>query len=276
MPLDDPRGPDDGVLDEVAPVTLSDNGEAPEPVNRVAPVARTRAPRKSAAARLEAEQSASEAASGTRDKLYRHHIFSAHHFAERAWKVEAKRASEVSHQERGRHRANVVASVFAASAFLEASINELYRELQNLGQSADRRLPPRELALLSRVWPEVQGSPILHKYQVALSIADADSYDESKPPFVDADSLIRLRDALLSRSSEWKDKRGRPQTLEKRLRPKFPPNDLAPADAPWFPDLCLGAGCAKWAVAAAQSFSDDFCHRMGIPTRARVGLEGVA
>jgi hypothetical protein len=124
------------------------------------------------------------------------------------------------------------------------------------------------------VWPEVAGSPILHKYQVALSLADADSYDESKPPFLDADSLLRLRDALLSGTAGWDDKRGKHQTLEKRLRTKFPPNALASAKAPWFPDRSLGAGCAMWAVKTVQVFSDDFSHRMGIPTRARVGKEG--
>ena len=63
------------------------------------------------------------------------------------------------------------------------------------------------------------------------------------------------------------------ESLEKRLRTKFPPNALVPAKAPWFPDRCLGAGCATWAVKTVQVFSDDFCHRMGIPTRARVGKE---
>jgi hypothetical protein len=163
--------------------------------------------------------------------------------------------------------------VFAATAFLEASINELYIELQNLGHSETARLPAREVALLNRVWPEVSGSPILHKYQVALSLADADSYDESKPPYIDADSVLRLRDALLSCKPDWEDKRGKQQSLEKRLRMKFAPNALATTKAPWFPDRCLGAACAMWSLKTVQLFSDDFCHRMGIPTRARVGRE---
>ena len=104
-----------------------------------------------------------------------------------------KYPSELSNEDKWRHRSYVIATVFAATAFLEASINELYIELQNLGQSGTARLPAREIALLNRVWPEVSGSPILHKYQVALSLADADSYDESKSPYVDADSVLRLK-----------------------------------------------------------------------------------
>ena len=208
-----------------------------------------------------------------RERLYRQHIYTAHLFAERAQALESGAAGEVSSEDKWRHRAYVTGTIFGSAAFLEASVNELYAELQNLGQSGSPRLPARALALLSRVWPEVAGSPILHKYQVALSLADADSYDESKPPYVDADSMLRLRDALLSGTPDWEDKRGKLQTLEKRLRTKFAPNALAPPKSAWFPDRCLGAGCALWAVKTVQAFSDDFCHRMGIPARARVGRE---
>lgn len=216
-----------------------------------------------------------EAAASSRERLYRQHIYSAHLFAERAQALEGRNPGDVNAEDRWRHRAYVSGTLFAAAAFLEASINELYLELKNLGQSGSPRLPARELSLLSQVWPDVQGSAILHKYQVALSLADADSYDESKPPFVDADSLLRLRDALLTTTSDWIDKRGKQQTLEKRLRTKFPLNALADAKAPWFPDRALGAGCAMWTVKTVQTFSDDFCHRMGIPARARVGREKV-
>ncbi len=194
------------------------------------------------------EGEATEVVGAARERLYRQHIYSANLFAERARALETGKPGEVSQEDQWRHRAYVTGAVFAASAFLETSINELYLDLQNL-------------------------TPILHKYQVALSLADADSYDESKPPFLDADSLLKLRDALLSCKVTWDDKRGKPQTLEKRLRTKFPSNALAPAKAPWFPDRCLGAGCASWSVKTVQLFSDDFCHRMGIPTRARVAKE---
>lgn len=215
----------------------------------------------------------SEVAPPSRERIYPQHIYSAHLFAERARALEGQNPRDVSHEDRWRHRAYVTGTVLTAAAFLEASINELYLELQNLGQSGSPRLPARELALLSRVWPEVAGSPILHKYQVALSLSDADSYDESKPPYIDADSLLRLRDALLNCTPEWEDKRGKQQSLERRLRMKFAANALALPKAPWFPDRCLSAGCAMWAVNTVQAFSDDFCHRMGIPARARVGRE---
>jgi hypothetical protein len=201
---------------------------------------------------------------GSREKIYRQHIYAAHLFAERAHALEIRKPEEVSQEDQWRHRAYVGGTVFAAAAFLESSINELYAELQNLGQSGSGRLPAREVSLLNRVWPDVAGSKVLHRYQVALSLADADAYDESQLPFSDAENLMRLRDALVSsKSDSWQDKRGRPHTLEKRLRGKFAPNALAAAKAPWFPDRVLGAACALWAVKTVETFSDDFCHRMG-------------
>jgi hypothetical protein len=227
------------------------------------------------AAEADEDEDSAPAGAVARDRLYRQHIFSAHHFAQSAQAIEADR-SESTQDVLSRYRAYVTASIFSAGAFLEASINELYVELQNLTQAGHPRLPQRELALLRRVWPGVLGSPVLQKYQVALSVADSDSFDESRPPFVDAEGLLRLRDALLICTPEWHDSRGRHRTLEKRLRTKFPPSPLVGDDRPWFPDRCLSAGCANWAVRTAQAFSDDFCRRMGIPARARVGREGAA
>jgi hypothetical protein len=255
---------DDGASTDTPPTESADAGETGD--NGAQPTRR---------ARTTAAQRIAEASETTgRERLYRQHIFSAHHFAELSQVLEGRGPDDLSTEEKWRHRAYVIGAISSASSFLEASINELYVELQNISQSGHPRLPPRELALLLRVWPDVVGSPVLHKYQVALSISDADNYDESRPPYVDADSLLRLRDGLLSSTPDWEDSRGRHRTLEKRLRTKFPPSALAPTSAAWFPDRCLGAGGAKWAVRTAQAFSDDFCRRMGIPARARVGREG--
>lgn len=221
------------------------------------------------------EEELSEEVVPTRERIYRQHIYSAHLFAERAHALEIMKPEEISQQDRWRHRSYVSGTIFSAAAFLESSINELYAELQNLGQSGSARLPAREVSVLNRVWPDVAGSKVLHRYQVALSLADADAYDESQPPFADAESLMRLREALVSSKADWQDKKGKQDTLEKRLRGKFPLNALAAAKSPLFPDRLLGAGCAMWAVKTVETFSDDFCVRMGIPARARVGRDKV-
>jgi len=206
----------------------------------------------------------------SRDRMSHQHIISARYFARVAQEIEDGDLNAITQEDKLSHRAFATAAVFSAASFLEASINELYLELQKLSQSSQAPLR-RELEMLPRVWPQIVTSPVLHKYQLALSVADGDQYNESKAPFLDADSLTHLRDALLSYRPDWEDRRGKHRSLEKRLQAKFAPSALVSDQAPWFPDRCLGAGCAKWAVKAVEVFSDDFSHRMAIPSRPLSG-----
>jgi hypothetical protein len=213
---------------------------------------------------------AGEDATFSRDRLSRHHIISAHNFAESAEKIELDDAGETPLEEKWRYRAYVTAAVLSAAGFLEASINELYLELQKVTQSEDSHLR-HELALLVSAWPQIVASPVLQKYQIALSVTDADPYNEDVDPFCDAESLVRLKSALVSYSPEWDDSRGRHHVLESRLKDAFPPSPMVSASRPWFPDRCLSAGCAKWAVKTVQIFTNDFYKRMALPGRAIVG-----
>ena len=213
---------------------------------------------------------AGEDATWSRDRLSRHHIISAHNFAESAELLESEDPGDIATEEKWRYRAYVTAAVLSSAAFLEAAINELYLELQKVTQSEDSHLR-HELALLVNAWPQIAKSPVLQKYQIALSVTDADPYNEDAPPYSDADSLLRLREALLSYSAEWDDARGKHHVLEERLKDAFPPSPLVSSQRPWFPDRCLGSGCAKWAVKTVQLFTNDFYKRMALPGRPLVG-----
>ena len=214
---------------------------------------------------------AGEDATWSRDRLSRHHIISAHHFAEAAEEIEAQ-GGDVPQEDKWRYRAYVTASVISAVAYLSASINELYLEVRKLSQSGEPHVR-RELDLLIEAWPRISKVQVLQRYQLALAVADADQYNPARMPYLDADNLIRLRDALLSYDPEWDDERGRHHTLESRLNKKFPPSPLVSSRRPWFPDRCLGAGCAKWAVETVQLFTNDFYQRMALPGRPLVGGE---
>lgn len=199
--------------------------------------------------------------------LYRHHLFAAHHFSDLACEIEKEQHGVVADADViRRHRSYVIGSVLSATAFLEGSINELYLEVQE--HLMNGAIANRVLALPAHFWSSVAKPPILHKYQLALVVADAEPFDESRSPFRDADCLVALRDALVHGRPEWRDAHGRRQNLERRLRAKFKHNGLASDAEPEFPDRLLGAGCATWAVRIAERFSDDFCHRMVIPSRA--------
>lgn len=54
--------------------------------------------------------------------------------------------------------------------------------------------------------------------------------------------------------------------FEKRLRGKFAESALfASGGNAFFPDKCLGHGCAEWSVTTALAFAEDFCKRIGLP-----------
>jgi hypothetical protein len=215
-----------------------------------------------------------DAARGT-DGLYRDLILAARFFAEQAEECEqsARRAAHNGGSGAAtfgvRHRSYVTGAIFSAVGFLDASINELYLEFHTRS-SEQAPLPRRVLAVLERFWSHVEHAPLLHRYQVVLTVADAERFDERRAPFLDADSLVRLRDALVHCGPERPESRRRARTIEQRLHDLVSPNPLAEADAPWFPDVCLSAGCADWAVRTADGFSAAFCRRLSLPPR---GLE---
>jgi hypothetical protein len=202
--------------------------------------------------------------------LYRHHLYAARLLADKACEIEKAHAGEgstIDEESAREHRAYVIGAIFSAAAFLEASINELYLEVQDHIANGNPEGRRRVLAVPAHFWSSVARPPILHKYQLALVVADAEPFDEGRSPFRDADGLVALRDALVHGRPEWRDSHGRRQNLERRLRAKFPHNALAREGDPEFPDQLLGAGCALWAVRVAEKLSNEFCQRMAIPAR---------
>jgi hypothetical protein len=213
--------------------------------------------------------------------FYRDLLVAARFFVQRATEAEesALRASD-----RGRivtapgvrHRSYVTGAILSAAAFLEASINELYLELHGPRAPERSRLPRGMSSVLGRVWSHADHEPVLQRYQIVLTVADAERFDERRDPFIDADSLIKLRDALLYTRPDRADRRRRLRVLEQRLKTKFDGNQLAAADAYWFPDQCLSSSCAAWAVQAAEIFSQEFCRRMALPSRGLQRIESTA
>lgn len=221
-----------------------------------------------------ADRGSEPATGATRSSLHRQLILGARFFAERARDCEERALKSPTDLPPApiyvRHRSYVTGAVFTAAAFLETSINELYLELHGSRPSERAPLPRRVLALLSRVWTDIERAPVLHRYQTVLMVADAERFDERRAPFLEADTLIKLRDALIQCRPERAEARRRIRTLEQRLHTRIAVNPLAESDCDWFPDLCLSADCAQWAFRAADSFSAEFCRRMSLPAR---GLE---
>ena len=194
---------------------------------------------------------------GLEHSFQHEHLLAAGYFVAMAKRIESRGAAAVGAEGMTRHRACVTGAIVSSVAFLESSINELYLEFE------------RAQTQLEALWPSAEGVPLTLRYQVALQSVDAERFNEKRSAFKNVERLLELRDALVHHQPERHDERQRHQSLQRRLRTCFSPNTLLGPRARWFPDLCLGAGCATWALRSVEAFSTEFSGRMGIPSRVR-------
>lgn len=218
--------------------------------------------------RLHAITATADGRTGIEHSFQREHLLAASYFVALARRLETRGAAVVGPDGMTRHRACVTGAIVSSVAFLESSINELYLEFQSAGDPGSS-LPRRAQTQLEHLWPSADGAPLTLRYQVALQAVDAERFNERRATYRNVQYLLELRDALVHHQPERHDERRRHQRLQRILRTRFAPNTLLPASARWFPDLCLGAGCATWALRSAEAYSDEFCGRMGIPSRVR-------
>jgi hypothetical protein len=205
---------------------------------------------------------------GIEHSFQREHLLAATYFVAMAKRIESRGAAAVGAEGMTRHRASVTGAIVSSVAFLESSINELYLEFQRAGDDGSA-IPTRAHTQLETLWPKADGAPLMLRYQVALQSVDAERFNERRSTYKNVERLLELRGALVHHQPERHDERQRHQSLQRRLRSCFSPNTLLGPRARWFPDLCLGAGCATWALRSAEAFSNEFCIRMGIPSRVR-------
>lgn len=188
--------------------------------------------------------------------------------AKRAAAAERDRSGEVpTASEFVEHRSYVLSGIVASVAFLEAAINEVFQDAED-GDPWSYYLEPvgspaiETLAAIWRGTGDGRRLQILEKWQTFLLVAGFDQLDKGADPYQQAALLIGLRNALVHYKAEnWIS--GKAHKLEEQLADKFPPNPLVESavleDDPtnsvaWWPELCLGAGCAEWAAQSASAF----------------------
>jgi hypothetical protein len=164
------------------------------------------------------------------------------------------------------YRAYVTDAVFSAVAFLEAAVNEVFDDVADAHPGYVDPLSPECRRQMKGLWDEsIERRSALEKCQLALLCAQSTVFERGKPPYQDADLLIKLRNRLThARAETWftDDKKDK---LSEALKKKFGPSRLMQNSAnPYFPDHCLGAPCAAWAVHAAIAFADDFFDRLNL------------
>lgn len=202
-----------------------------------------------------------------------YHLWAAEHFAHLAQETESQPGGPDFDIQ---SRAYVTNSILSAVAFLEAAINEVYDDLADEHESYVALLSDTTKRLLNGLWSgdeNVERWRVLEKYRVALLCAGKPAFDKGGQPHQAAALLVRLRNRLIHARPKTRESADL-DNLDLALRASFQPHRrMASSANPYFPDKCLGAGCAEWAVLSARKFADEFFSRLGIqPNYQRVNF----
>jgi hypothetical protein len=205
--------------------------------------------------------------------LSQFHLDSAIHFASACAEIEKAESDMDWPQPRWNEaRSNALAAVLLAAASLESSINEFYQQAIDKDKKALKSLHENQMKLLAEIWPEIERLSPLRKYQIALVAVGHNRMKKSQEPYRSVDGLMRLRNALLHFKPEWDDDLNIHKSLEEHLSQLFPISALAgraKGRMVWFPNKCLGAGCAGWAIESSIKFVREFVEILGIRERLR-------
>jgi hypothetical protein len=187
-------------------------------------------------------------------------------------------SGEVSEEELIRHEAFILNSILSAVAFLESIINELYSDAVDKAYIFYDEKNEILLKTIGEKWNNEKNfdrQPLLTKYQKILRIAGASEFDDDDPAFANIHNLVEIRNFLMHYKREWLTvKKGKVtgvsgithgEKLEKILKTRFAPNPFAHKNQPFFPDKCLGHGCAEWAIVNSLIVSDEFFRRLDFP-----------
>jgi hypothetical protein len=191
---------------------------------------------------------------------------------------EYREAQEIPEDLQLRHEVFVLNSVLSSVSFLESTINELYADAADEACYFSDEKHEALLRLISGRWKNEKNfdrAPLLNKYQKILFIAGVSSFDKDDPAFANLKILVGIRNHLMHYTREWVilgDAPGRGAgeettsgKFEKILMRKFAINPLALRSQPFFPDKCLGHGCAEWAIMNCLIVTDEFFRRLELP-----------
>lgn len=197
---------------------------------------------------------------------------------------ECRDTGTVPEEARLRHEAFVLSAVLSSVTFLESTVNELHADATDDEFAAADGKHGTLLRTIGAQWQNPKNfdrAPMLTKYQTILAIAGQPGFAEGDQAFANVRMLMEIRNHLLHYTREWvvihsKRSPGRePEStsdhFERALARKFATNPLAAGNLPFFPDRCLGHGCAEWAILNSIIFVDEFYRRLGLP----VPYEGI-
>jgi len=194
-----------------------------------------------------------------------------------ALEEEYRKTGTLPEEKRLEHEAFTLNALFSTVAFLESTINELWSDAaDNAYFFADKRAE----ALLQEIGEKWKNenyfdrTPLPAKYQKILEIGKKPVFSEYDPDFSGVRDLISIRNYLMHYRREWvviragnasgEQLESQAEKFDRLLANRFAENPFAPKNLPFFPERCLGHGCAEWAVLTSLSFTDRFFSILGL------------
>jgi hypothetical protein len=199
-----------------------------------------------------------------RSYLSRQYLWAAEFFRSKADEIEQREPTTDSTIV-CEHRAFVTGAIFSAVAFLEAAVNEFFKDLAEEQTSYSAAISEGTRRVLGILWNFTEGRnhstfAILDKYELILKCCGREAFERNEQPYKDADLVIQLRNALTLYKPG-----GEQHRLLKDFRSKFKENGLLPAgEGASVPDKCLGSDCARWVVKSVKKFAEAFFGKLGV------------
>lgn len=197
---------------------------------------------------------------------------------------QAKKGSqELTEEEALRHETFILNAILSTVAFLESTVNELYADAADDAYFFADEEHEALLKTIGEKWRNEKNfdrAPLITRYQKILEIAGKVPFDDGDPAFANVRQLVEIRNHLMHYKREWvviggEKSPGSTETtstrFEKILKKKFATNPFATINQPFFPDKCLGHGCAEWAIVNSVIFTDAFFRKLDLP----VPYEGI-
>jgi hypothetical protein len=159
------------------------------------------------------------------------------------------------------------ACLMSCAAGLEALINELfiahYSPLREKLGDFERQF-----------WGKsgIENQTFLKKYQTALRLLGAKTFDQQGRLYRDVWALHELRNALVHYKPTWDPEQHRATELQDELGGRFALSPFAAAGSSFVAMKCMSAGCARWAFQATLDFIAEFDSRTHIDDNKMVSV----
>jgi hypothetical protein len=176
------------------------------------------------------------------------------------------------------------AIIFSIS-FLESVINELYRDISD--QSMWNIIQDKNQDISDNLHNDIIDSKkinqkkeyynknfgnypkTLKNYNILLDLANKPIFFRDSTYSEDIIYLFRIRNKLIHADFKWNRYNSQElcysdtdsEFFTQIFENKFKPNPFI-TGGPYFPNRCIGYGCAKWALQTAVKFTDEFFLRM--------------